>query len=587
MREANGDLWEAEVLMAYVRWTGHPFVDAGLAALLAGTDIERLEDLTPDSLQRAVDALSRLLLSDQALGIGVERSFAKGALSQIFPNGELANPSNWKGGVEAVRTKFARALDADLARAMRCLEKSGTQICMICGQPRPDNAFVLVRKDKVPLLEGIVNFYPGLRYGLLACGLCALAVRFLPMSILRTGGSKRLWFFHTYSLSLALDIAREHGWNHFDRAIAANQPLDFRASWQTAGEAATALYILCELLRQHADHLRSAYEHPLPTTAYLFSNDNRGGYVEAIPIPNELLRFLALLFQDSPSAYDRFWRELLVVPADLADSERRARARFVQAVASRLVEAGPIAGLCLDAEMPRLRGGWAGHRRYLQEVRRMSLTKLAVIERLGLAIAQSPDARKYITELRTSGRGQLYPVLLRLVRDGFLSHEEFYLLVPPNDSGSAAEVRDLILAVTYEWEYCQQRNEHFPRISLELQNILPVDETLQRIQDIGNRLVSGLPNLGRWVAQLQTARSSDRIRACYLAGVQRGALRFEDFLFLAPFQDQRRLWLLRDYVLAFLFDRARSELAEEAETLLIAEPVEEQQVEDEPLAANW
>ncbi len=571
--------------MTHVRWTGHPFVDAGLAALLAGADIERLEDVTPDSLRRAVDALSCVLLSDQALGIGVERSFAKSALSQIFPNSELANPSNWKGGAEGVRSKFSRAIAEDLARAICCLENSGEEVCTICGQRRPDEGFVLVRKDKVPLLEGIVNFYPGLRYGLRVCGICALAVRFLPMSIMRSGGSRRLWFFHTHALSIALDVAREHGWRHFDRAIAANQPLDFRASWQTAGEAATALYILCELLRQHADHLRSAYEHPLPTTAYLFSNDNRGGYVEAIAIPSELLRFLALLFQESPSAYGRFWRELLVVPAELAGSEQRARARFVSNVARRLVEAGPIAGFCLDDETPCLRGGWVGHRRYLQEVRRMSVTKLAVIERLGLEIAQSPASRKYITELRRASRGQLYPALLSLVREGFLSHEEFYLLVPPHDPGSAAEVRDLILAVAYEWEHCQQRNEDFSRIDLARVTVAAPDDVLQRIQEIGSRLVSELPNLGRWIAQLQTARSSDRIRATYLAGVQRGALRFKDFIFLAPFQDPRRLWLLRDYVLAFLFDRARSQLPEETETLPIEEPLEEREIEDEPRAA--
>lgn len=573
--------------MTDIRWTGHPFVDAGLAALLAGANMERLEEMTPDSLRRAVDALCRVLLSDQALGIGVERSFVKGALSQVFPNSELVNPSNLKGGAEGVRSKFSSAIAEDLARAICCLENSGEEVCSICGQRRPDEAFVLVRKDKVPLLEGIVNFYPGLSYGLRICGICALAVRFLPMSILRTGRSKRLWFFHTYSLSIALDTAREYGWDHFDRAIAANHFLDFRASWQTAGEAATALYVLCELLCQHADHLRSAYEHPLPTTAYLFSNDNRGGYVEAITIPNELLRFLALLFQESPSAYDRFWRELLVVPAELTDSEQRARARFVSNVAGRLVEAEPIANFCLDDETPYLRGGWVGHRRYLQEVRRMSVAKLAVIERLGLEIAQSPASRKYITELRRASRGQLYPALLRLVRESFLSHEEFYLLVPPHDSGSAAEVRDLILAVAYEWEHCQQRNEDFPRISLEHVTTPAPDETLHRIQEIGSRLVSELSNLGRWMAQLQTARSSDRIRATYLAGVQRGALRFEDFLFLAPFQDQRRLWLLRDYLLAFLFDRARPQLPAETETLPIEEALDEQQIEGEPGAAIY
>jgi CRISPR-associated protein Cst1 len=38
---------------------------------------------------------------------------------------------------------------------------------------------------------------------------------------------------------------------------------------------------------------------------------------------------------------------------------------------------------------------------------------------------------------------------------------------------------------------------------------------------------------------------------------------FAEFIFLAPLGDKQRVWLLRDYLLAFLFERARNELPEE------------------------
>jgi CRISPR-associated protein Cst1 len=79
-----------------VHWTGHPFVDAGLAAIAAVVKVRRLEDLTPQHLRKAAGELERILLSDQSLGIGVEKAFARSAMSQIFPNSELANPSDWK-----------------------------------------------------------------------------------------------------------------------------------------------------------------------------------------------------------------------------------------------------------------------------------------------------------------------------------------------------------------------------------------------------------------------------------------------------------------------------------------------------------
>ncbi len=553
--------------MGKVRWTGHPFVDAGLAAIAAVAKVRQLEELTQQHLQKAVEELKRVLLSDQALGLGVQKAFARSAMSQIFPNSELVNPSNWRGGTdeekaENVRQKFRSALQADLQRAILCLQKEGgEEICCACGEQRPSEAMVIVRKDKMPLLEGIVNFYPAFAYGVRICGLCALATRFLPMSVLRTGVYNRLWFLHTHALPIATKISERYGWQHFNRLITKREALDFFSRWETAGDAGTVLYLLCELLDEFGDTLRRVYEHPLPTTAYIFSNDNRGGFISALPIPNELLVFFYKLHIESVSAFRRFWRELLQVPKELQGQTLKIRIGFVQLIAHRLLNMESILNACLDHDTSQLLGGWVGHRLYLQEVRKMPVSKLAILERLGITIAQSDDAKKRIMELRTTDRSDLYRVLLRYVREGWLKHEEFYTLLPPNEDASASEVRDILLAVIYEWQHCQERDERFPQLKEAVE--LTPDETLERIQSIGEKLMNQLPNLSRWIGQLQTARTSDRIRAVYLSAVQRGALRFNDFVFLVPLGDRQWLWLLRDYLLAFLFDRARQMLGEE------------------------
>jgi len=105
----------------------------------------------------------------------------------------------------------------------------------------------------------------------------------------------------------------------------------------------------------------------------------------------------------------------------------------------------------------------------------------------------------------------------------------------------------------------------------EVPSLPSPDETLQRIQAIGERLVTGLPNLKRWIGELQTAKSPQRIRDVYLTALRRGALRFDDFVFLAPLDDLSRMWLLRDYLLAFLFERAKEALPEEEEIAVGAE----------------
>jgi CRISPR-associated protein Cst1 len=561
-----------------VHWTGHPFVDAGLAAIAAVVKVRRLEDLTPQHLRKAAGELERILLSDHSLGIGVEKAFARSAMSQIFPNSELANPSNWKGKTakekaENVRRKFRAAIQTDFQRAVLCLQsESSDEICYACGEQRPSEAMVTVRKDRMPLLEGIVNFYTAFAYGLRICGLCALATRFLPVAVLRTGVYNRLWFLHTPALPVAAKIADQYGWQYFNRRIATHESLDFFGRWETAGNAGTVLYLLCELLDRFTDELRQVYEHPLPTTAYVFSNDNRGGYVSAIPVPNELLIFLDRLQFFSPKAFQRFWRELLQVSESLQGQARKERVGFVQQVAHRLMNLESVLGACLEHDTPKLLGSWVGHRLYLQEVRKMPASRLAILERLGIEIAQSNDARKRIMELRNVIAGEIYSVLLRYVREGWLKHDEFYALLPPNEDASAGEIRDILLAVIYEWQHGQREGLEFPKLEESVE--LTPDEMLKRIQDIGEKLTKQLPNLSRWVGQLQTARSSDRIRGVYLSAVQRGALRFNDFVFLAPLGDPQRLRLLRDYLLAFLFERARQMLDEEVMQGEIAVPEE-------------
>jgi len=551
-----------------VSWTGHPFVDAGLAAIAAVAKVQDLAQLTPKCLEQAAKELKRVLLSDQSLGVGVEKSFAKGALSQLFPNSELVNTSNWKGETpeqkaESVRQKYEQAIDSDLRRAKACLKDGGSELCGICGNQCPANAALVVRKDKVPLLVGNVNFYPALSAGLSICGLCAFALRFLPMAVLQISGNKYLWFLHTQSLRIVTKIAWEFGWKHLNQCIAQNTSLNFYGEWETSGDAGTVLYLLCELLNNFSHQLRSIYQSPTPTTAYLFSNDNRSSYVhvQALPIPNNLLRFFAKLQARSTSSFERFWHDLLKVPKSLSKDQLKIRTRFVQVVADRMLRTEQIIGACLDPETPQLLGGWEAHRLYLSEVLGMSQDKLAILERLGIQIAQSSDAKKRINELQSARPNELYGILLQYVREGWLKHDEFYTLLPPNDYSASSEVRDILLAIAYEWEFCQIQGKPFPTQAGTI--TLTPDETLKRIQEVGEQLCQKLPNLSRWIGQLQTARSTDGIRRAYLSAVRSGAMGFAEFIFLAPLGDKRRVWLLRDYLLAFLFERARNELPEE------------------------
>lgn len=562
--------------MPSVNWTGNPFADSGLAAIAAAVNVQQVEDLTPEDLHKAASELKRILLSDQALGINVDKAFVKSSLSQIFPNNELVNPSHWRDNktyevkAQRVKEKFLEVFEQDLKRAVACLGQIGNTACWVCGRHVPNDATVSVRKDKMPLLAGIVNFYPAFTYGVKVCGLCAFSLRFLPMAVMKTGVINRLWLLHSQS-PIAIAIAKDYGWRHFNSAISANESLEFYSKWRTAGEAGTVLYLLCQLLEDLRGQLRAIYENPLPTTAYVFSNDNQRPFVRALPVPNELLRFLAQLQIKSHRAFQRFWQEILLLNSGLDGKGRKIRIGFIQRVAGQLLQGASLIGDCLQGgdndRPPRLIGGWIGHRLYLQEVRKMRQAKLAVLERLGLRIAQCEDAKKRTNELRKAQPNELYAVFLGYVQEGWLKREEFYTLVPPNEYSSMSELRDILLAVIYEWQHCQEHGEGFQSL-LPQESETSSDETLKCVQEIGERLWQQLPNPSGWIPQLQTAKSDDRIRAVYLMAIEQKAMSFSDFVFLAPLRDHQRLRLLRDYLLAFLFERSREEMAQEEAKIL-------------------
>ena len=538
-----------------LHWTGQPFVDAGLAALLAASGASQLSGVTATHLDVAVRELEAVLLSDQALGIGLEKSFAKGTLSQVFPNSELVNPSNWSKGPEGVRKKYRTALKEDLARAQEALRAGrGDRVCGICGELRPSAGFVVLRRDRFPLLSGAVNFYPGLLHGVALCGACALALRFAVASLLRVGERGRLWFLHCPSEIVAARIAQEYGWSHFRRLIATNQPLDFYGDWRTAGNSGAILCLLCQLLRKFANQLRAIYQHGIPTVAYVFSNDNRGGYVEGIPVPTSILDFLQSLQLESVDAFDRFEREVLRVDTAKDKREETQRARFVANVAGRIMRAEPIVGACLGEQ--RLLGGWIAHRIYLQEVNGMNHAVLALLERTGIALAQHERGKKLIGRLERAPARDVRAVLLDLVREGVLSGRELGALLPPNEPASAQIVRDVLLAVVYEWQRCNEAGESFPRLAGGWAIPEP-DEVVRRLERIANDLIRTLPNRRQWITGLMTARKTAQIRATYLRALRSGALSLVDFLFLVPLGDVTQAWVRRDYLLAFLFELDR------------------------------
>jgi len=528
-------------------YTGNPFLDASIVAILAATDKNSPEELTQEDFSIAVERLKAILLSPQAQGKGVKKSFTRGALSQIFPNSPLVNPS-CKDSVEI----YSRLLENTLKKIINF--RPGAKRCPVCGRKYSEGE-TQVKADKFPLLRGLSNFYPFLSNGMEICPFCFLAIQFFPMVVLK--GAGYLWFFHTQNTKLAKAVSKKFGWTHLESLIAGNSVLEFYGEWNSIGEAGTILNLFYKIFKEMAEYEQELFESRHPVIVYLFTNDNRTAFVRYIVIPHEVLEFLGFLYYENKRAFEKFFRELIFIPANLKGKALKARKTSVANTALAILEKRPLLSHALEDDAFYLRGGWKAHRLYLLEVRKMPSWKLKILERLGRKIFTTENKRKWLTGLKTASYPELSNIFLQFVKEGWLTSQELYLLMPPGEEFFLFEARDILLAVLYESEYLVREGIEFQEFS-ESEPPSP-DEYYQKVESISQNIVHKYPNPERFIGDLKNVRKPQGIRGVYLKGAEHGAIRWTDFIFLAPVEDTNRLYLNRDYLIACLTEKLSPE----------------------------
>jgi len=526
-----------------LKYTGNPFLDASIGAILAVTDKNSPEDLKQEDLEEAVERLKAILLSPQALGKGVSKSFTRGALSQIFPNSPLVNPSS-----KDPATKYSDLLEDTLEKVKNF--RPGSKSCPICGKKYAEGVNQ-VKADKFPLLRGLANFYPFLSDGMEICPNCFLVIQFFPMVVLK--GAGYLWFFHTQNTKLSKVISKKFGWSHLETLVAGNTSLEFFGGWNSIGEAGTILELFYKMFKDFAEYEQDLFESKHPIIVYLFTNDNRTAFVRHIVIPHKVLEFLGFLYYEDKRAFERFFRELLFVPTNLKGKVLKIRKALVARAAQTILEKRPLLSQALEDNPPYVRGGWKAHRLYLREVRNMPVSKLKILEDLGRKVFAFENQKKWTTGLKTASYPELSNIFLQFVKEGWLTSHEFYFLAPPGEDFFLFEARDILLAVIYESDYLAREGLEFPEMS-EGESLSP-DKYYQKIESMSQNIVKKYPNPARFLGDLKNMRKPHGIRGVYLKVMEHGAIRWSDFIFLVPIEDTNRLYLNRDYLIACLTEK--------------------------------
>ncbi len=295
-----------------LNYTGHPFVDVGVATITAFAGKRRPEDLTEADLDSIAEYMRRNYVVDPL----------KSFLTVAFPNSGFTQPAYNK--TPEKRLIYAdRVLGAYKSDAPR-LDIPG----VFTG--RPASALPLDVKGKlapgrtyrqhIPLLtgEGVINFFPYGDAGLPVSGEALLALQAMPLGCAKTQG--RLLAVHSDDPNITFRFAREF----LRRNREAIQMV------QAAGgkklpepKRRTATFFVETLIRLEEERQKTERRgNPASVTAYHFTNSGQGVDLDIYRLPMEVLDFIRTAVSGS---YRPIWDLLVSRGWEITKPKKRSR----------------------------------------------------------------------------------------------------------------------------------------------------------------------------------------------------------------------------------------------------------------------
>lgn len=303
-----------EERQAILRWTGHPLVDAGVAALTVFAGKRDPAQVTAEDIRKyAKFAEDYYLSGDLSKTVDV-----------LFTRNSFLNPSF------NLERKQQRIREAILAFEAEPLDDPSP--CTFCGRP----AARVLHRDDVPMLAGrtTVNFYPGGAPGIAVCAGCQAALHGLAIGAPRCSGKALV--VHADDLDLLVDLIRN--W--------VNQAVRYAQLGDAAGAPAVRnprTRIIEALLHVQATARRGGDGSGL--VAYHISNSGQGPGIEVFTLPSAVVRFLlrarAQAYRNAWSAIEgRAWQRIGKggTAADLNEEQRQQYRNFLYEDLFRLPE---------------------------------------------------------------------------------------------------------------------------------------------------------------------------------------------------------------------------------------------------------
>jgi len=364
-------------------WTGHPFVDAGLAAILLITNRSKPEELSKEDVEKAIKFAAELYAT---------KNWSSGYLhGMIFPNSGLlmANPS--------MKERTPEKIANNLRMLLNEFDAEGSPKCILCGIGKVYakreiylSSFPLLGTGKVP------NFFHSANvHGADICAHCLFLTQFMPIASYRLS---RVLVIHAYPYEIMLELTRE-AINDVKKEKLASQARGFRRPENFL------FHIVGEITRKIEN---DKFWENASVTLYYFICNNQNQVLDVIHIPTPVLRFVAYASRVDYLGWKRIvamgWRNVRK-EEDFEKFEKERR----NTVYSRLINNESILPFFYNMKERNVNAKWILLEFYCSEVMGLDKNLLEFIKEVGDRIVETleklPD-HKLDDEVRSLERAE-------------------------------------------------------------------------------------------------------------------------------------------------------------------------------------
>lgn len=279
-----------------LKFTGHPFVDVGVATVLAYSGNSEPAHVTQENLKDFAQYLLDFVYYKW-----------KGVFSVVFTNNGYLNPTM---GQEK-RDRFRK--EVFYGFCCKPDERKYGQ-CVFCGDP----AVMRAARHHIPLIlgEDTINFYPYGYRGLPVCGYCLFAIQVFPLGSLWCEG--RVLTVHADRSDVTYDFAKIF----YQKNICMLSLMDQNSNKSEPQEKLSYPRTLLMNAILEVENESQSIELPCSITAYHMTNYGSNADINIYHVPYSLISFLRAVKR---APYNKVWSEIVHRAWGIPNRKKKAK----------------------------------------------------------------------------------------------------------------------------------------------------------------------------------------------------------------------------------------------------------------------